>query len=208
MSDDSPAGHAPAPRTSEILAELAHSGEGDTVTIGAILSHFRTRAYGVLLMLALLPAFIPLPVGAGALSGPLVSLIGFQMVLTLRQPWLPQRARDRNIRRTTLTLFAKRMRRLLGSLERACKPRLAWLTRHTFAHVFTGVQLIFLGILLALPIPLTNYPFGLLLLFYAITIVERDGALLVVAWMLGCGAIVGSAFLSTEVMELVQRLWG
>lgn len=196
------------PCTSQILADLARSGDSDTVTIGEILAHVHTRAYGVLLILVLLPAFLPLPVGAGAVSGPLVSLIGLQMLLTLRQPWLPQRAQRRQIRRTTLTRFAQRMHRFLGGLERTCKPRMAWLTQSTFAHLFTGAQLLLLGILLSLPIPLTNYPFGLLLLFYAITLIERDGALLLLAWTLGCATIVTSVLLSSEVVELVQRFLG
>ena len=191
--------------TSQLLAELAQSGEGDTLTIGNILAHVHSRAFGVLLILVLLPAFLPLPVGAGAVSGPLVSVIGLQMLLTLRKPWLPHSAQRREIRRSTLTRFAERVHRLLGRLERACKPRLAGLTQNVFAHMFTGAQLILLGILLSLPIPLTNYPFGLLLLFYAITLVERDGVLLLVAWVLGCATIVASAVLSSEVVELVQR---
>ena len=195
-------------RTSQILADLAQSGEGDTVSIGAILAQVRGRAYGVALLLVLLPAFLPLPIGTGAISGPLVIAIGLQMLLTLRQPWLPGRTKRREIRRATLTRFAQRMQRVLGRLERACKPRLAGLTKSTYAHMFTGMQLILLGILLSLPIPLTNYPLGLLLLIYAITIVERDGALLLVAWTLGCSTIIASAFLSTEVVELIQRLLG
>lgn len=192
-------------RTSQILADLAQSGEGGTVTIGDILAHVQTRAYGVLLILVLLPAFLPLPVGAGAVSGPLVSVIGLQMLLTLRQPWLPAAARRRQLRRTTLTRFAQRMHRFLGRLERACKPRLAKLTQNVLAQMFTGLQLTLLGILLSLPIPLTNYPFGLLLLFYAITLIERDGVLLLVAWVLGCITIVASVLLSNEVIELMQR---
>ncbi len=195
-------------RTSQILADLAQSGEGDTVSIGDILARVRGRAYGVALLLVLLPAFLPLPIGTGAISGPLVIAIGLQMLLTLRQPWLPRRTKRREIRRATLTRFAQRMQRVLGRLERACKPRLAGLTKSTYAHMFTGMQLILLGILLSLPIPLTNYPLGLLLLIYAITIVERDGALLLVAWTLGCSTIIASAFLSTEVVELIQRLLG
>ena len=35
-----------------------------------------------------------------------------------------------------------------------------------------------LGILLCLPIPLTNYPFGLILLAYSFALIERDGALM------------------------------
>ena len=39
---------------------------------------------------------------------------------------------------------------------------------HPAATMFTGLLLVLLGILLALPIPLTNYLFGLLLLAFAL----------------------------------------
>ncbi|MFA7487819.1 MAG: exopolysaccharide biosynthesis protein [Lysobacteraceae bacterium] len=193
-------------RCSTMLAMLAQSGSGDSITLDEILSRFRSRAYGVLLMLVLLPAFLPLPIGAGAVSGPLVSVIGIQMLLTLQAPWLPRRARQQKILRTTLGRFAQRMQRFLGRLERLCRPRMTALTQHVAAHMFTGLQLIALGILLSLPIPLTNYPFALLLLLYAIALIERDGVLLLVAWVLGCGTIAASAALSSEVIELVGRL--
>jgi hypothetical protein len=43
-----------------------------------------------------------------------------------------------------------------------------------------------------LPIPLTNYLFGALLLLFALALLERDGALLLVAW--GAGAIAVAVF--------------
>ena len=193
-------------RASTMLADLAAEGTEDTIAIGHILDRFHTRAYGVLLLLVLVPAFIPLPVGAGAISGPLVSLIGLQMLLTLRAPWLPKQAQRKQINRSTLARFAQRMQRLLGKLENMCRPRLIGLTQYALAHVFTGCQLILLGILLSLPIPLTNYPFALLLLLYAISIIERDGALLLLTWVLGCSAIIISALFSTEVISFIQRL--
>ncbi|HEY4583694.1 MAG TPA: exopolysaccharide biosynthesis protein, partial [Lysobacter sp.] len=47
------------------------------------------RAFGMLLVAAAAPAFIPVPGLAGGLSGPLVMLVGLQLVLRLRRPWLP-----------------------------------------------------------------------------------------------------------------------
>ncbi len=202
------AGLPEAVRLSAMLAELAHQGGDASLKLDAVLQRFHTRAYGVLLMLVLLPAFIPLPVGTGAVSGPLVSLIGLQMLFGLRAPWLPQRARLRTIQRATLGRFSQRIARLLGWLERLCRPRLQGLTRSTLAHVFTGAQLLVLGILLALPIPLTNYPFGLLILAYAIAIIERDGVLLLVAWGFGLATIITWAVLSGEVITLLGRWAG
>ena len=39
---------------------------------------------------AILPAFLPVPGLAGGISGPLVTLIGAQMLIGLRKPWLPR----------------------------------------------------------------------------------------------------------------------
>lgn len=193
-------------RVGSLLAHLVRDGSDGSISLGEVLQRFHSRAHGVLLMLVLLPAFIPLPIGAGAISGPLVCLVGLQMLLARPAPWLPEMLRRRRIQRHNLKRFAQRMQRLLGWLERVCKPRLTTLTEHLGVHVFTGAQILLLGILLSLPIPLTNYPFGLLLLLYAFALIERDGALLLVAWGLGLATLITSAFLSTEVLALLQGM--
>lgn len=194
-----------ASSTSRILRALA-AADSDP-SLGAILAAFGRRAFGAALLLAVMPAFLPLPFGVGAISGPLVSLLGLQMLFGRRQPWLPQRWRDKAIPRTRLEGFNAKLGRMLERIERLCRPRMNGLATHLWATLFTGAQLVLLGILLALPIPLTNYPFGLLLVLYALALVERDGLLQVIAWTLGLGTIIASAFLSTEVIELLQKLW-
>ena len=39
----------------------------------------------------------------------------------------------------------------------------------------TGLLLVMLGLLLALPIPFTNYVFGVLMLLFVFSLLERDG---------------------------------
>jgi len=143
----------------------------------------------MLLFIATLPAFLPIPGVAGALSGPLVSLIGLQLLAGLRRPWLPRMVGDRGPRRGTLAHFEHRVSPWLRRLERLVRPRLAGLIDHPVATLVTGLLLVLLGVLLALPIPFTNYLFGLLLLAYALALVERDGVLMVIAWIAGLAAI-------------------
>ena len=192
--------------TATLLRELGRADAEPTITLGDILKSFHTRAFGVLTLIVLLPAFLPVPVGVGAISGPLVALTGLQMLIGLPAPWLPRAMRQRSIQRATIVRFAKRMHGVLHRLERACRPRLIALTSHTAAHVFTGLQLVLLGLLLSLPIPFTNYPFGILLMLYAIAMIEHDGVLLLIAWVLGCATIVASVLLSSEVLAIVQKL--
>ena len=64
-------------------------------------------------------------------------------------------------------------------------------------------MLIVLGILLFAPVPLTNYPFGLLLLGYAFALIERDGKLMLLCWVLGLFEVSAGAFMSSQLVT-----WG
>ena len=77
---------SPEISTRALLHALAEGRAGHSLTLGDLLDQFRARAFGVFLLIAVLPAFVPLPIGAGAISGPLVSLIGLQLMLQLAHP--------------------------------------------------------------------------------------------------------------------------
>jgi hypothetical protein len=155
------------------------------------------RAFGMLLFIAILPAFIPIPVG-GAISGPLVVLIGLQLLVGLRRPWLPKAISRRGPRRATLVRFDDRISPWLVRLEKLVRPRLQHVLRHPLAAVYTGLLLVFLGLLLSLPIPLTNYLFGILLLLFAFAMLERDGMLMLAAWVGGTITVAVFGVLSGE----------
>ena len=61
----------------------------ELLPLRGLLAGLGRRAFGMLLLVAILPAFIPIPVG-GAISGPLVMLIGVQLLVGRRRPWLPR----------------------------------------------------------------------------------------------------------------------
>jgi hypothetical protein len=145
--------------------------------------------FGVLLFIAIIPALIPIPGVAGALSGPLVVLVGLHLLVLLRKPWLPNFVASRGPQRSTLIRFDRAADRWLRWLEKLVRPRLTIVTDHPITTVFTGLQLVLLGILLALPIPFTNYLFAGLLLVYALALLERDGVLMLIAWAAGIASI-------------------
>lgn len=165
---------------------------GETLQLRDLLSGLGRRAFGMLLFVATLPAFIPIPIG-GAISGPLVILIGLQLLAGRREPWLPGFMAGRGPRRHSLARFDRLVAPWLARLERLVRPRLPQLLHHRAASAFTGLLLVLLGALLSLPIPFTNYLFGALLLLFALALLERDGALMAVAWGAGgaCVAVFG-----------------
>lgn len=190
---------SPEISTRALLDTLAEGNGADDLTLGGMLDQFRERAYGVFLLVCILPAFVPLPVGAGAISGPLVLLIGLQFLAQMAHPWVPGFLSRRSLSRDGVTRFRDRTSGMLRRLEKLSRPRNEILIDHFAARTFTGLLLVLLGFLLALPIPGTNYPFGFILLAYAIALIERDGRLMAIAWVLGVAEIVVLAVFSTQI---------
>lgn len=168
-------------RATRLLADTLAEHPEDTIHLDALLRPLRNRAFGCVLLLLAIPNFIPVPIGIGGVMGTLIVVLGLQMTFGLEQPWIPRRIRRRPLQRHTVRRFLDRTLPILHKLERLCRPRLEVLTRRPFSLV-TGLLLTLLGVLLALPIPFTNYLFGVMMLAFAIALIERDGALLLGLW--------------------------
>ncbi|MEO8365815.1 MAG: exopolysaccharide biosynthesis protein [Pseudoxanthomonas sp.] len=191
--------------TRTVLDSFASGDPDDHLRLGDLLSGLRQTAFGMLLFVAVLPAFLPIPGVAGAVSGPLVMLIGAQLLLCLRKPWLPRFLAQRGPYRKSMARFRDMMARWLGWLEKVVRPRMEWMLDHPVASAFTGLLLVLLGLLLSLPIPFTNYLFGALLLLFVFALLERDGALMLVAWLAGTIAVVVFGFVSGNLVQMLAH---
>ncbi len=192
------------PGTRALLDLLCLGDPEDQIKLGELLSGLGRRAFGMMLFIATLPAFIPIPIG-GAISGPLVVLIGAQLLIGLRKPWLPKFIADRGPHRHALIRFDKIISPWLRRLEHLIKPRLTGVLDHRAATVFTGLLVLLLGLLLSLPIPFTNFLFGGLMLMFALALLERDGILMLIAWAAGAVSIGFFGVLSGNLVAMATR---
>lgn len=190
-------------------ALLDHFTEGDPdeiIELDEVLAGLEERAFGMLLFLSMPIALIP---GiAGAVSGPLVILVGLQLLFGRSEPWLPACIGRRGPHRRAMAGFRNRLGPWLVRLERLVKPRSAALLNHRVANAFTGLNLVLLGVLLSLPIPFTNVAFALLVLLFALALLERDGRLLAVAWLASGIAIATLGVLSGALAAMATRGFG
>lgn len=191
--------------TRAILDALLDGDPAQSLDFDDLLDGLGRRAFGMLLFVAALPAFIPIPIG-GALSGPLIMLVAAQLLVGMAHPWLPGFIARRGPKRQALARFERLVDPWLRRLEHIVRPRMTAVLDHPLATVFTGLLLLLLGLLLALPIPLTNYVFGGLILLYALALLERDGALMLAAWGLGIVALVTTGALSGGLLTAL-RTW-
>ncbi|MDQ3038285.1 MAG: exopolysaccharide biosynthesis protein [Pseudomonadota bacterium] len=184
---------------------LLDGDDQQTLDFNALMRGLGRRAFGMLLLLATLPAFIPIPIG-GVVSGPLVVLLAAQLLIGLRRPWLPGFIARRGPKRQALARFEGIVAPWLARLEHVVRPRLAVVLDHRAASTFTGLLLLLLGLLLSLPIPFTNFLLGGLILLFALALLERDGALMLVAWGAGLFAIGTTGALSGGLVKAMQPM--
>lgn len=201
---DHDAAHLQHVGTRALLAALASGDSADVVRLSEVFGGLGKRSFGMLLFVATLPAFIPIPGMGGAISGPLSVLIGAQLLIGMRTPWLPGWIARRGPHRRSLKRFEARLSPWLRRLERLLGPRLPVVLDHRLANALSGLLLIGLGVLLALPIPFTNYIFAVLLLLFALALLERDGVLMGVAWLASSIAIASFGLLGGNLAALAS----
>lgn len=143
----------------------------DGISVGELVDKAAEAGFGFtigVLALIAIPFF-----GLSTPFGLAIALLGAQLALGRKRPWLPQSARRRQLSMAmldrVLRLFTRRLRWLAKSTrrrwERIITPRLIGL----------GITLLGLGLALPLPIPGSNMVFILPILIYSIALLERDG---------------------------------
>ena len=197
-------------RLDELLRELgAHDGDGEPparpegLTVGELVDKAAEAGFGFLvgvLTLIAIPFF-----GLSTPFGLAIALVGAQLAVGMHRPWLPARARRRELSMTmldrVLSLLARRTKWLSKSTRRRWEllvmPRLIGL----------GIVLLGLGLALPLPIPGSNMIFLIPLFVYAVGLLERDGVWIAIAHF---GALVDMALLvvfGATVVTVLERAW-
>jgi hypothetical protein len=192
-------------RLGEILSELADRPAPD-LTLGELIDSMSDRGHGLLIAALALPNVLPIYLpGLSAVFGLPLVFVALQLSSGRQKLWLPPALARRAIARTTFARMARAIAPWLARLERALRPRWPDLLGPT-AERLAGVLAILLGLLLSLPIPLTNIPLAIPLVLIGLGLAERDG--LVLAIGLALGAIVAIAVLVlSSALILAALAW-
>ncbi|QIK81342.1 exopolysaccharide biosynthesis protein [Lysobacter sp. HDW10] len=188
-----------------MVGRLAQGDPESHITMHQIIDEVEESGFGMILFVLTLPAFIPIPVG-GALSGPLVALLALQMIVGRHEPWLPKRLLSKGPKRSALAKVHAQLSRIFRPVHRLIRPRADWIFENSITFRFTGLILLFLAVLLALPIPGTNYLFGLTLVLFALAMIERDGGLMIVSWCVGLALIIAAFVLSGQIIDAFNAI--
>jgi hypothetical protein len=182
---------------SRIVAEVAAAFPGERITLGEMAAAFGDRAYGLLLLLLLLPGLLP---GMASVFGLPLLILGIQMGLGLRVPKLPRIIGRQSIKRSDLLRLASASSRGLSRIERFVRPRPGFFISPPGERII-GWLTAYVAVMLILPGPFTNGPPAFGNIVMALGLIEHDSK--VTGW--GVGLTVLGCLFSTGV--LVAIVW-
>ena len=163
---------------SQRLAQIASEAGPERLSFTELAKQLHARAWGGLLLVFAAINVIPLPPGTSIFFAIPLLLVSAQMVFGRASPWFPKRLDARGVTRAQLQLLIAKIEWIELRVERIFKPRLAALTGPTATRLI-GVVCFVLGLGTALPF-VHMAPAAVIVLF-ALSLIYRDGALVIVA---------------------------
>ncbi|MER3432608.1 MAG: exopolysaccharide biosynthesis protein [Leptolyngbya sp. ERB_1_1] len=195
-------------RFSQDIESLLKRLSEEPLTIASILAETSERGFCLVIALLVIPFLFPVPPGLTGVPGTGCVLLGMQMALGKRSPWLPKKVAQFQFPTAFARELLKNIRRVTRVLEKITRPRLSRIASNPRIWQFNGLCITWLAILLIAPIPLIN-PFptiGILLLVVAM--LESDGLLMCVAYGLTglitaiCGVMI---YLVWKAPDLINQ---
>jgi hypothetical protein len=185
---------SPAPSTSEEvldpisadLRKLLESAGGQALSLREIAERLRERGWAMLVLFLAAPFPIPNIPGLSVPFGIAIGLVGFAFMFR-RRPWLPEFVMRTKLEHASLEKVIPFIARLMERMERWTKPRMKWMVTGPVMNSLIGLGIVSGGFFLALPlpIPLTNGPPALSIIFLVVGMLCRDGMMLLIGYILG-----------------------
>jgi len=188
-----PAQARPLP-LSQRLAQIVQETSEDRISFSELAAQLHARAWGGLLLIFAAINVLPLPPGTSAFFALPIMIVAAQMVFGRATPWFPGRINRRGVKKQEL-------RRLIGKIEwaevrieRIFKPRLASLSGPGATRVI-GLICFLLALIAAIPVPLFHVAPAIAILMFGLSLIYRDGALVIAAAIASVLAIIVDALI-------------
>ena len=198
-------------RLSDALRQVLEVAKGGPLTVREMITIMHGRGLMMIVILLCLPFLTPVAIpGISIPFGLAISLCGMRIAFG-QKPWLPEFILNRRISYSVLENMVGFGSRVYEKAEKIIRPRLTVIFHGRAMRMVIGLAIALAGVLLSLPIPppflLTNTIPGFAIIFLALGLMERDGMLVVLGYVL---TILGTVYVAAIALlgrEAVQELW-
>ncbi|QIK78035.1 exopolysaccharide biosynthesis protein [Sphingomonas piscis] len=161
---------------SELLERILEEQPGGRLTLTQFSTLLGDRMWGGLLLTFAAINILPLPPGSTLITGIPLLLISAQLAVGRATPWFPKKADQRGLTKHVIRLILAKLLPLERRVERVFRPRMLSFTNHLGARI-VGMICLLLSVILWLPIPLGNHAPAITMTIFALALLYRDGAL-------------------------------
>ncbi len=195
---------------SELLLELGaiddeppDAGRDGTLSVGELVDKASEGGFGFLigiLSLIAIPFF-----GLSTPFGIAIALIGAQMIVGRTQPWLPKRARKRELSMAMLDRVATMLSRRTRWIGKVTRRRYEAMLQPRV--IGFGITLLALGLALPLPIPGSNLIFLVPIFIYALGMLERDGVWIAIGHVCVIIDLTLMVIFGATIVAVLAKIW-
>ena len=193
------------------LRALLDVAKGGPMSLGEIEQNLKDRGYALLVLFLAAPFPIPNIPGLSVPFGIAITIIGIAFMLR-RRPRLPAFILRKKLEYSMLEKVIPFVARLMERLERHMRPRLKFLVAGPIMTSLFGLGIVSGGFFLALPlpIPLTNGPPALSIIFLVTGFLCRDGLMMMIGHLLGVTAWAYLAlwiYFGARILTWLHSFW-
>lgn len=199
-------------QTSQLLQDFLQEHDSELIRIADLIRAMGDRSFGHALAIFALPVASPLTLpGISAIVAIPLILISGQLLIGLSEPWLPGWIAKRSFKKQDFEKVVLKMLKYFGIVEKVIRPRWGFATTVVMER-FTGLLLLILAIVIALPIPFGNMLPAIPIFVIGLGMTERDGLLIFAGSASGFAVLAVMAgailFLFSQLIQILSGWLG
>jgi hypothetical protein len=188
---------------SALLQELHDRAPSGQFTLQWLIWQLRKQSYPAIIFLLAIMAAVP---GISLPAGLLLLVPTLQMIVRRPTPTFPRWIADRPLPTDKLCMSLKRAIPILKVVEKAIRPR--WPVALAAASSIAGMVILLLTLrLLAWPLPLSNVFPAIVIGLIALSCLEQDGLMLVLALLAGLIVLAVDAKVFYDLLQAGRNFW-
>ena len=170
-------------RFSQELIGLLERDRPQPLTLRDVLKETSEQGFSLAIILLIFPFLLPMPPGLTTVLGSACLFLSVQMAFGRRMPWLPDRLLRFEFSQNVVDKLLGGIGRATKVFERITRPRFSRFARSDRTWRLNGLCITWLSLLLMTPVPLTNPIPTVGILLLAISMIEMDGLLLLLGYV-------------------------
>lgn len=174
--------------TSALINDIYNKNIEDNIKIGTLLKSIDSGGFALLNLIFSIILMIPLPPPIAIIAGLIIMFLSFQMIIGMKEVWLPKIITEKSIKRTTLTVIVEKSTIYLYKLERFTRRRFTFVSNPITERII-GAFIFFLAGITLTPIVFANTIPGLAIILISFGMINKDGLMVIIGFIVGIFSI-------------------